>query len=256
MVVVEHEAAYTGVDATQAAGSEQASATWLPVEAGHQGSLSVSEQPRDWLFPGVDEHFRGIYTRAGLGYTSEVVAVCSAIAGEGKTTLSVGLAVTLAQDFPDVRVLLVEADAHTPVLAADFDVEPTPGLVDCVHTGQPVQLAYRPTFLDNLHVVPVGGPLQGAGRVLRSIRMASAIEAMRETHHVVILDVPPVLVNSDSILITDLADCIISVVRAGVTPLEIFNRAIAQLDAEKLRGVVLNGSESSTPRWLRAMWAH
>jgi len=116
-------------------------------------------------------------------------------------------------------------------------------------------LAYRPTFLDNLHVVPVGGPLRGAGRVMRSIRLASAIDSMRETHDVVILDVPAILVNSDSILITDLADCVISVIRTGVTPVDLVNKALSQLDAEKLRGVVLNGLDSSVPGWIRNMWS-
>jgi Mrp family chromosome partitioning ATPase len=254
MVVVERQRPETLMDADSKPYHGPGGSSWLQINDGRQ-PLAASAVERDWIFPGVDEHFRGIYTRAGLGYTREVVAVCSAIAGEGKTTVSVGLGVTLAQDFPDSRVLIVETDVMSPVLAADFDVDPTPGLVDCVHTGEPVQLAYRPTFLDNLHVVPVGGPLHGAGRVLRSIRMASAIDAMRETHDVVILDVPPILVNSDSILITDLADCVISVVRTGVTPLELVNRAISQLDADKLRGLVLNGSKSAVPGWLRGMWA-
>jgi Mrp family chromosome partitioning ATPase len=39
-----------------------------------------------------------------------VIGVCSAISGEGKTTVAVGLAVTIAQDFPERRVLLVETD--------------------------------------------------------------------------------------------------------------------------------------------------
>ena len=75
------------------------------------------------MVPGLDEYFRGIYTRAAVGFGSEVLAISSAIGGEGKTTLSVGLAITLAQDFPERRVLLVETDFQSPVLAADL-VEP------------------------------------------------------------------------------------------------------------------------------------
>jgi capsular exopolysaccharide synthesis family protein len=218
-------------------------------------SIVAGENNRDWLFPGVDELFRGIYTRAGLGFSAEVVAVCSSIAGEGKTTVCVGVGVTLAQDFPDSRILLVETDAQNPVLAADFEVEPAPGLLDCMLYEAPIQDAYRPTFLDNLHLVPVGNSAKGAGRVLRSIRMASAIESMRQTHDIIILDVPPILANSDAVLLTDLADGIIHVVRMGITPLDVINKGIAQLDSEKLRGVVLNGSDSAVPGWLRRLWA-
>src|SRR5438105_7537063 len=82
---------------------------------GPNGALA-SDAPREWLLTGADELFRGIYTRAGIG-ASEVVAVCSAIAGEGKTAISLGLGVTLAQDFPERRVLLVETDFQRPGLA-------------------------------------------------------------------------------------------------------------------------------------------
>jgi capsular exopolysaccharide synthesis family protein len=232
---------------------EEGRSDWLRRSEGQP--LAVAETNRDWLFPGVDEVFRGIYTRAGLGFASEVIAVCSSIAGEGKTTVSVGLGVTLAQDFPDSRILLVETDMRSPVLASDFDVAPTPGLVDCMFSGAPVQDAFRRTFLENLHVVPVGGPINGAGRILRSIRMASAVDAMRQTHDIIILDIPPILVNSDAVLLTDLSDGIVFIVRTGVTPLDVINKGISQLDAEKLRGVVLNGADSSVPGWLRRLWA-
>src|SRR3982074_169052 len=93
------------------------------------------EHPRKWPFAGADELFRGLYTRAGIGFGSEVLAVSSAIAGEGKTTVSLGLAVTVAQDFPDRRVVLVETDVQRPALATDFGAEPTPGLVECILGG-------------------------------------------------------------------------------------------------------------------------
>src|SRR5215468_10389710 len=90
-------------------------------------SLGADEPPRDWLFTGADEVFRGLYTRAGIGFASEVLMVSSALTGEGKTTVSLGLALTVAQDYPDRRVVLVETDAQRPTLANDFDVEPVPG---------------------------------------------------------------------------------------------------------------------------------
>src|ERR1043166_8505894 len=94
------------------------------------GALAThGEIAREWVFPNGDEVFRSIYTRAGAGFASEVLAICSAIAGEGKTTVGVGLAVALPQDSPDRRVLFVEPDLQQPILADDFGVEPSPGLV-------------------------------------------------------------------------------------------------------------------------------
>src|SRR4051794_14351476 len=131
-------------------------ARWLRTNNGAMGLARINEVPREPIFPETDEIFRGIYTRAGTGFVSEVMAVCSAIAGEGKTTVGVGLAVTIAQDFPERRVLLVETDLQRPVLATDFEIEASPGLIDCLVDGEPLLSVCRPTYLDNLHIVPAG----------------------------------------------------------------------------------------------------
>jgi capsular exopolysaccharide synthesis family protein len=215
--------------------------------------MGADQPAREWLFTGADELFRGLYTRAGIGFASEVLMVSSALAGEGKTTVSLGLALTVAQDYPERRVVLVETDIQHPTLANDFAVEPSPGLVDCILGEEPVESAFRPSFLDNLHLVPVGGPTRGPGRALRSSRMAALIDALRQTYDLVILDSPALLVNSDSVMLSDLADGAILVVRAGVTPASTVAKAIEQIDESKLRGVVLNGSKSAIPGWLRRL---
>jgi capsular exopolysaccharide synthesis family protein len=213
-------------------------------------TLGAAASP--WLFTDADEVFRGIYTRAGIGFSSEVLAVCSAIAGEGRTTVAVGLGIAVAQDFPDRRVLIVETDLQRPALAIDFGLEPTPGLVECLVSGEPVQSALRTTYLENLHVLPVGST-PPPGRPLRSSRMAAIVDIMRQSYDLVILDLPPILVNSDAVLLTDLADGAIFVVRSGVTPLHMVNKALEQLVDGKLRGVVLNGSNSAIPGWLQRL---
>jgi capsular exopolysaccharide synthesis family protein len=225
-----------------------------PRHADGGGLHSVAEPAsREWRFEGADEIFRAIYTRAGAGFTSEVLAICSAIAGEGKTTVGMGLAVAIAQDFPDRRVLFVETDAQRPVLAEDFGVEASPGLIDCIVADEPFQVACRLTFLENLHVIPAGGDGSGVGRPLRSSRIAAAVDSMRASYDLVILDLPPVLVNSDAVLLTDLVDGVICVVRSGVTPISLVNKALEQIEETKIRGVVLNGSQSSIPGWLQRL---
>jgi Mrp family chromosome partitioning ATPase len=149
--------------------------------------------------------------------------------------------------------VLVETDVQHPSLANDFAVEANPGLVDCVLGDEPIESAFRPSFLDNLHLVPVGGPVRGNGRALRSSRMAALIDALRQTYDLVVLDAPALLVNSDSVMLSDLADGAILVVRAGVTPSATVAKAIEQIDESKLRGVVLNGSKSAIPGWLRRL---
>lgn len=216
----------------------------------------TDEPQREWLFGGADEIFRGLYTRAGIGFASEVLMVSSAVAGEGKTSVSVGLAVTVAQDYPDRRVVLVETDAQRPALATDFGVEPTPGLIDCLAGGQTMERAFRATFLENFHVVPVGAAPNGGGRALRSGRMAAFVEALRQTYDLVILDAPALLVNSDAVMLSDLADGTIVVARAGATPAPSLAKALEQIDEAKVRGIVLNGARSSLPGWLQRLFGY
>jgi capsular exopolysaccharide synthesis family protein len=218
--------------------------------SGPAGALA-SATPRDWLLPDAAEVFRGVYTRLRMG--SSIVAVCSAIAGEGKTTIALGLGVTFAQDHPTRRVLLVEADLERPVLAKDFDLESAPGLADCLLAGQPFGAAYRATFLPNLHLMPAGGPIANPASLLRSSRMASALDMMRESYDLIILDAPAILAHSDTLLLTDLADRAILVVRAGVTPTDLVERATAELTEGKLDGIILNRAHSAIPNWLRRL---
>jgi len=228
--------------------------TWLRSNGGSE-LASSDGLLRDPVFPESEDIFRGIYTRAGTGFAaSEVIAISSAIEGEGKTSVAVGLAVTLAQDFPERRVLLVETDLQRPVLAEDFDVAATPGLVDCLVEGAPLLSACRPTHIENLHVVPAGEAARVVrGRPLRSSNMALAVDDMRKSYHIVILDLPAILANSDAVLITDLADSVLCVVRAGVTPTAMLTRAIEQVEESKFRGIVINGAHTAIPGWLRRM---
>jgi len=199
------------------------------------------------------ELLRRAYTRAGVR-GSTVLAICSAIVGEGKTTIGLSLATTFAQDFPERRVAIVETDIERPVFAHDLGLDPTPGLVECLLDNAPIQAAYRTTKLDNLHVVPAGGPASTTSRLLRSTRMAGTVDAIRQTHELVVLDVPAILANSDARPLTELADGVILVVRAGVTPLSHVKRAVAEIDEKSVNGIVLNGASSSLPGWLRRLF--
>jgi Mrp family chromosome partitioning ATPase len=223
-----------------------------PLAVGEEAPPLASAPAREWLLPGADEIFRGIYTRSGVDGT-EVLGISSAIAGEGKTTIGLGLGVTIAQDYPERRIAFVETDFERPSLANDFDLEPSPGLMDCLLEDLPIQTACRASFLPNLHLVPVGGPITNAGRWLRSARMTAAVGLLRQSYNLVILDLPALLVNSDSLLLTDLVDGMLLVVRAGATPTFLVNKAIAQLDDSRalLHGVVLNEFHSAMPSWLR-----
>jgi Mrp family chromosome partitioning ATPase len=70
--------------------------------------------------------------------------------------------------------------------------------------------------------------------------MESFLSVARQTFDVVILDCPPLVPVADSILLQDLVDGFLCVVRARYTPREVLKRALSNLKSEKILGLVLN----------------
>jgi len=206
---------------------------------------------RTWPIAGADELFRSLYT--GVDILSGVtLAVCSAVSGEGKTTISLGLALAIAQDLPDRRVVVVETDLWRSVLAKDFGLAPDPGLVDCLLDRQPVAGALRPTALDNLSLLVAGTQTAGAQRLLRSARMPQIIEELRRTHDIVIVDTPAVLAHSEVALIARMVEEIVFVVRTGVTPANEVTAALGRIPG-RVRGIVVNDARSAVPSVVRRL---
>jgi non-specific protein-tyrosine kinase len=212
----------------------------------------AAAETRGWIVPGAEELFRSLYTGFELAAGTSI-AVCSAVSGEGKTTISLGLAAAIAHDLADRRVVVVETDLWRPVLAADFGIDPSPGLVDCLLEREPVASVLRRTALDNLSLLVAGGPVSSPQRLLRSSRMPELLEALRRTHDVVIMDMPATLAHSEVALLSRMVEDVVFVVRTGVTPQADLARALAKLSANNLRGIIMNDAHSAVPGSLRQL---
>jgi protein-tyrosine kinase len=207
---------------------------------------------REWALPNARELYRSIYTHADLG-DARTLAVCSAVVGEGKTTTAIGLAITLAQDFPSRRFVLIEADPFRSVLAHDFALAPSPGFFELLRTSSsPSHLCQR-TLVGNLHVLPAGEAPENTSALVRSGGLAAVLGAISADHDLAILDVPALTTNSDAQVIALAADASILVARAGMVPRELVFGATGVL-GKNLRGVVLNGTESAVPRVIRQLF--
>jgi receptor protein-tyrosine kinase len=210
---------------------------------------SATGMERDWLLPETRELYRSIYTRAGVG-ALRALAVTSAVPSEGKTTTALGIATAYAQDFPLDRVVVVECDVRRATLAADFGFIGTRGFVDYLTKPASGVDPCQSTLLDNLHLLPVGGPVDNASRLFRSTCLPEALAALAADHALVILDVPPILGSSDAQLLCAAAGAALLIARTGMTPTDQVRRAVDVL-GDALRGVVLNGTSSAVPSLFR-----
>ncbi|KAA6433040.1 polysaccharide biosynthesis tyrosine autokinase [Agrococcus sediminis] len=210
---------------------------------GRAGAGGVAASLRDHPGGRVAETLR--HTTAALKFVDmdqsrRVLLVSSAAAGEGKSSLSVGLALTLA----DVghRVLLVEADLRRPTLAETTGVEGAVGLTTVLVGDATLAEAAQQWGHARLSVLPSGPKPPNPGQLFTSGRLRGVIEQARAAYEYVIIDAPPVLAVSDALWLAPAADASILVARADRTKRATLLRAIAALDATPatVLGVVLN----------------
>jgi protein-tyrosine kinase len=174
-----------------------------------------------------------------------VVAVTSAVPGEGKTVTSVNLAATLAQA-GGTRVLLVDADMHKPSVARYLGIngDRSTGLADlladdaCVLTQ-----AVRRLDAINVSVVLAGRTHPRPYELLASSRLENVLAEMRTQFDYVLIDTPPVLAVSDCRVLGRFVDGFLFVVAAHQTTRKMLSEAIQLLDAGKVLGVVFNGDD-------------
>lgn len=180
-----------------------------------------------------------------------IVGVTSAIYGEGKTTVAMNLAGTIAQNSSQ-RVALVDCNMRNWDLQTRLNLPPCAGLVDILEgVEDDLSAIVQKTELDNFTIVPAGRAAANPSRLARSPRFLEVMNALRMTNEFVVMDMAPVLPVADTRVLTKALDGVVMVVRAGVTPREVVQRAMEAVGADRVLGVVLNGTETVMPKWLR-----
>ena len=183
-----------------------------------------------------------------------VLGITSALVGEGKTTVALHLAMTIARDTYK-RVCLIDLSLGKGELAARLGVPPRgegviPVLEDHSHVVPTLQLA----GLDNLVIIPSGKVPSNAPRLVRSPRVAQLIMSARTAFDVVIIDMPAAATDY-ALPLTRHMDGLLMVARAGVTPRDVVNQALDALGRDKIIGVTLNRIQSAGPAWLKKRMA-
>ena len=179
------------------------------------------------------------HTEKGL----KSVMVTSAVPKEGKTLTVVNLALTLSESYGK-RVILIDADLRRPSVHEVLGLANEKGLTDVLRSER-----LEPPIVQlsaNLSVLPSGHPDHNPLAGLSSDRMLRLLETLTTQYDWVLLDTPPVGLLSDAQVLGRLAQAAIFVIRAGATPFEVIDRAIAELGRDCIIGTVLNGVEQES----------
>lgn len=178
----------------------------------------------------------------------KIVAVTSAVAGEGKTVSAVNLAMNLASSGRK-KVLLVDVDLRKCDLAKEVGVVPVPGLTEHLAGSATVKEILRNSATPGLSIIPGGMRISAPWEFLSGERFRTFLNEARDHFDLVLLDTPPVIPVSDTHALRDLVDGFLLVYRLGFTPHPLFKQAIEDTGEKKLLGVVLNGVERQSERY-------
>jgi len=188
------------------------------------------------------EAFRELRTSVILsasGRFANSILVTSAQAGEGKTTIAVNLAVSLAQ--LGQPVLLVDADLRRPSVQKYFPQRGSRLSSYLAGHGAWQEMVYQ-TSVSRLYVLNCGSVPENPCELLSSDRMRALLREAVATYRFVILDSPPLLNGADSRILGSVTGGTILVVKGGATPRQVVQYAESQARSvgTNLIGVVLN----------------
>jgi len=167
------------------------------------------------------------------GAPPKVVLVTSSIAAEGKSTLSLNLAIILAQH--GKNVLLVDADLRRPMLHKKLGITPRAGLSSLLSghdlaDGLPGVVAIE--SVPALPVLVAGPPPPFPSELLGSAQMRTSIATWRSQFDFILLDGAPVLPVTDSVILSELVDSTLLVARFKLTERQSLQRSYQLLEMQ------------------------
>lgn len=170
------------------------------------------------------------------------ILVTSAGPREGKTTTAVSLAITMAQNDNDNRVLALDTDMRRPRMHKVFGVSGKEGITSILLGKAKIEDVVKATEVPNLFVLPCGPPPPNPAEVCQSARFKKLLDDLTERYDIVVLDSPPIMVVTDAAVLGTLVDGALLVARTGQTNrAELREACRHMLDVgTKILGCVLN----------------
>jgi tyrosine-protein kinase len=177
-----------------------------------------------------------------VGKAQKVLLITSPLPRDGKSTVALNLATTLAEN-GKVNVLLLEADLHRPSLLSHLGLERMCGLTEVVQDMVDPASAIR-------RIEPLGFYLLAAGRstehpteMLQTERFHALLRDFKACFEWVLVDCPPAFPLADVVALRAHADGVLLVARAGATPRESVEEAVQLFKPGQVVGMILNAAE-------------
>ncbi len=204
-------------------------------------------------FSVVSEAYRAVRTNLMFAlpdHPPKVVLVTSSQAGEGKSATTINLAITLT--LSGARVLVIDADLRKPTCHQLLRVPGDTGLSNVLAGQIGLDEAIQRSPLcpisgdtsegAGLFILPAGRVPPNPAELLGSQRMTTVLATAREQFDFVLIDSPPIIPVTDSIVLATKADGVLLVISGGEWSRDVVLKALAQLDGvhSRVLGGLLN----------------
>lgn len=191
----------------------------------------------------LSDQFRTI--RANIHFLTEegknsVFLITSTEKGEGKSTITANLAVSMAQQ--KERVLLVDANLRNSMIHTIFKLKNHIGLTNVLANQVSLEEAVLPTDVGNLDILTSGSILYNPVELLANEIVKDLLKKLTNSYDIVLIDSPSILEFTESRVIANQCDGVVLVINRGKTELEktIEAKRILDIAHGKLVGAIIN----------------
>ncbi len=193
----------------------------------------------------ISEAFRTLRTNikfSSLDQTIKTLLITSPAPEAGKSSVSINLALTIAQD--KHKVILIDADLRKPTIHKIFQQDNKIGLTNILVEDKKIEEVMRKmSDVDpNFYFIPSGPIPPNPSELLGSNKMRGLLSELAEQADFVIFDSPPVIAVTDALVLATYVDGVILVLDFGEVTREAAIQAKQLLEKVKARilGAVLN----------------
>ena len=197
------------------------------------------------------EAFKRLRTNLVMGFPEEdnsckLIGVTSAQPSDGKSTISINLAYSLAE--LGKRVLLVDADMRRSSLHEKAGLNKEPGLSELLRNSNDVGATLQKYVSSNsstaFDILSSGSTPSNPSELLNSKRMSTLLETLSRSFDYIVVDLPPVGAVIDAVSVSKQLDGMLVVIRENTCPRGLLNECMSQLNYAGINilGFVMNGA--------------
>jgi len=172
----------------------------------------------------------------------QVIAVASAASGEGKTSVATSLAVSIS-GATKKPTLVIDADLRSPDVANVLGVAAKPGLAEVFAGKATLAEAVHQIGDTNTYVLPAGTHRVNPHHVLHGSKVDQLFDSLRTNFSTIVVDTPPVLGASESLVYAKAADLVVFCSLVNVSRAKQVRSATERLrtTGANVAGTVLSG---------------